>query len=369
VAIIDSTTLRTVILSFLTEGKEALTIEAFGSGLIHYTWKVSNPDTGKAYILQRINDAVFHHPWNIAFNIKSIQEFLEQHYPDYLFIGPVKTKAGHDLFYDAALGYFRLFPFVRGSHSIDIVSEPGQAYEAARQFALFTKLLSGYNVQSLKITLKDFHNMGLRYHQFEDALTNGNKERLDISKEFIAYLKGHRDIADVYEKIKNNPAFRLRVTHHDTKISNVLFDQENKGLCVIDLDTVMPGYFISDIGDMMRTYLSPANEEEADHSKICIREDFFDAIVSGYVSEMNNELTSEEKSHFVYAGKFMIYMQALRFLTDYLNNDRYYGAKYEQHNLDRAKNQIVLLQRLFEKENVLNHIAEDQLAIVIPHIQ
>jgi thiamine kinase-like enzyme len=369
VTIIDSTTLKTVIQSFLPEDKEVLTIEPFGSGLIHYTWKVYNSYTSDTYILQRINDAVFRQPWDIAFNIKSIHDFLAQHYPDYLFVGSLKTSSGHELFYDASLGYFRLFPFIKESHSIDIVSEPGQAYEAARQFGLFTKLLCDYNVQSLKITLKDFHNLGLRYHQFEESLTNGNKERIAISKELIAYLKDHRDIAHVYEKIRNNPAFRLRVTHHDTKISNVLLDKGNKGLCVIDLDTVMPGYFISDIGDMMRTYLSPANEEETDHSKICIREDFFDAIVSGYVGEMNHELTYEEKKHFVYAGKFMIYMQALRFLTDYINNDRYYGAKYENHNLDRAKNQIVLLQRLFEKEEILNRIAEEHLAIVIPHIQ
>ena len=152
----------------------------------------------------------------------------------------------------------------------------------------------------------------------------------------------------------HNPSFKLRVTHHDTKISNVLFNQEDKGLCVIDLDTVMPGYFISDVGDMIRTYLSPANEEEKDFSKIEIREEYFSAIWKGYMSEMNDELSTEEKNHFIYAGKFMIYMQAIRFLTDHLNNDIYYGAKYPGHNLVRAGNQAVLLQRLLEKEALLS---------------
>jgi hypothetical protein len=131
----------------------------------------------------------------------------------------------------------------------------------------------------------------------------------------------------------------------------VLFDKNNKGLCVIDLDTVMPGYFISDVGDMMRTYLSPVSEEEKEFEKIIVRNDFFEAIIEGYGGEMNDELTTVEKDYFLFSGKFMIYMQALRFLTDYLNNDIYYGAKYEGHNLIRAKNQLTLLQRIIEMEH------------------
>ena len=123
---------------------------------------------------------------------------------------------------------------------------------------------------------------------------------------------------------------------------------------MIDLDTVMPGYFISDVGDMMRTYLSAAGEEETDFSKIDVREKYFDAIVKGYLDEMNDELSAEEKNHFVYAGQFLIYMQALRFITDYLNNDIYYGASYELHNYNRTVNQLTLLNILTEKENSLN---------------
>jgi hypothetical protein len=125
---------------------------------------------------------------------------------------------------------------------------------------------------------------------------------------------------------------------------------------VIDLDTVMPGYFISDVGDMMRTYLSPVNEEEKDFSKIEIRENYFKSIWDGYMCQMKNELNEEEKRHFIYSGKFMIYMQALRFLTDHLNDDVYYGAKYEGQNFVRAGNQMVLLERLIEKENALREI-------------
>ena len=180
--------------------------------------------------------------------------------------------------------------------------------------------------------------------------------RIKESEDAILIIHENRNILEQYEKIKSNPDFKLRVTHHDTKISNVLFDENDNGLCVIDLDTVMPGFFISDVGDMMRTFLSPASEEEKELDKIIVREDFFRAILEGYLSEMKNELSKEEIAHFVYAGKFMVYMQAIRFLTDYINDDVYYGARYTGHNLVRALNQITLLKRLTEKEQRFDQI-------------
>ncbi len=186
------------------------------------------------------------------------------------------------------------------------------------------------------------------------AIKHASSERLTKAKEITDALYHYYNIVEIFEAIKTNPSFIKRVTHHDTKISNVLFDKNTKGICIIDLDTVMPGYFISDVGDMMRTYLSPAGEEETDFGKIDVRESYFDAIVHGYLSEMHNELTADEKQYFVYAGKFMVYMQALRFITDYLNNDIYYGAKYELHNFNRAVNQLTLLNILIAKEKELN---------------
>ena len=243
-----------------------------------------------------------------------------------------------------------MFPFVHGSHTVDVVQSPSQAYEAARQFGKFTNLLSGFDTNQLKITIPDFHNLSLRYRQFEHSLNHGNIERIKEADRSIKDIKQHFDIVQEFEHIKSNSAFKLRVTHHDTKISNVLFDDNNKGLCVIDLDTVMPGYFISDVGDMLRTYLPNVSEEEKDLSTIEIREEIFKAIIEGYGGEMKNELSAPEKEHFIYAGKFMIYMQAIRFLTDYFNNDMYYGAKYPDHNFIRANNQLVLLKQLVEKE-------------------
>ncbi len=135
-----------------------------------------------------------------------------------------------------------------------------------------------------------------------------------------------------------------------------MFDDNDKGLCVIDLDTVMPGYFISDVGDMMRTCLSPVSEEEKDFSRIHIREAYYKAIVEGYTEGMEGKLSDAEKHSFFDAGCYLIYMQALRFLADHINNDVYYGAKYEGHNYVRACNQIVLLEKMLEKENQLRVI-------------
>lgn len=324
----------------------------FGTGLINHTWKIVSNDA--EYILQRVNHHIFKNPILIAENIQATGDFLHAHFPHYLFIQPVKTINNESLVYNKQEGYFRMFPFVNASVTYDTVSATKLAFEAAKQFGKFTKYLSDFPTEKLHATLPDFHNLSLRYQQFESALENGNPQRIAAASNSIAFIKANKWIVNQFDRIQQNQAFKLRVTHHDTKISNVLFDNKGKGLCVIDLDTVMPGYFISDVGDMMRTYLSPVSEEEADFSKIQIREDYFQAIVEGYLNEMQEELSEEEIAHFVYAGKFMIYMQATRFLTDHLNNDTYYGAKYEGHNLVRANNQIALLQCLLDKKDLLN---------------
>ena len=141
---------------------------------------------------------------------------------------------------------------------------------------------------------------------------------------------------------------KKRVTHHDTKISNVLFDGQDKGICVIDLDTVMPGYFLSDVGDMFRTYSCPVSEEEKNLYLVMVRKDFMQAIEKGYLSAMTDELSQFEKDHLYFGGEMLIYMQAIRFISDYLNNDIYYGSRYPGHNLVRTQNQVRLLEE-FQK--------------------
>lgn len=322
-------------------------VTAFGTGLINNTWLVE--EDGKRYILQRINQNVFKTPQAIDDNIQQLSAYLQHHHKSYLFTTPVKNVYGKTLVVNDD-GAFRLFAFIEGSHTYDVLQKPQQAYEAAKQFGRFTKLLSGFDAQKLAITLPNFHNLTLRYNQFLQAAEQGDKERIAHAKALIQTLKQYGVLVKIFDEIQTNPAFTQRVTHHDTKISNVLFDGDDKGICVIDLDTVMPGYFISDVGDMLRTYLPAVDENETDISLVNVRDEYFEAVMRGYLGEMKEELGDVEKSAFVYAGEFMIYMQALRFLTDYLQNDVYYGAKYPLHNYNRAVNQTKLLEALVAKE-------------------
>lgn len=318
------------------------------SGIINKTWKVCSVNGN--YILQQINDHVFVNPELIHGNITVIASYLKKNYSSYLFPAPILHSAGSQLLKEPGVGYFRVFPFIEGTHTIDVVANPKQAFEAAEQFGRFTAYLGGFNCNQLNVTIPDFHNLSYRYQQFQEALKSGNAERIHNEKSLIDKLTRLQFLVKQYDAITKNNSFKKRVTHHDTKISNVLFNEQDNAVCIIDLDTVMPGYFISDVGDMMRTYLCEVSENEEDISKIKIRPDYYYAIVEGYYKEMQNELTNEEKKHFFFAGQFMIYMQALRFLTDYLHNDRYYQIQYPTHNLVRAINQVVLLERLMEYE-------------------
>ena len=338
---------------------EQCKVESLVSGLINKTWKISCGD--KAYILQRINDHVFKRPSEIAENIRLIDDYLKKNSHDYLFVSPIKNLRQEEMVHHPLEGYFRLFPFIEGSRTINVVSSPDQAFEAAFQFGKFTRLLAGFDASRLHTTIPNFHNLSLRYEQYEDSLKHGNADRIRIAKPLIDDLKKYTYILTAFEKIQTNTHVKKRVMHHDTKISNVLFDDCGKGIAIIDLDTVMPGYFISDVGDMMRTYLSPANEEEKDFSKIEIRDDFFRGIVNGYVSSMGDELTESEHDLILYSGQFIIYMQAIRFLADYCNNDSYYEVQYEDNNLVRAGNQICLLKQLEEKATVLKDIIKEEL--------
>lgn len=332
-------------------------IQKLGGGLINRTWKVTDGEKSDLFILQQINKNVFKSPEDIAENIHKIGDYLHFHQPEYLFVSPLAATDGCYLIKDND-EYYRLFPYVKNSITIDTVNSTQEAFEASRQFARFTYLLDEFDVDKLKYTLSGFHDLTTRYNQFRQAVRTADAERKFNAREVIEKADLYQDVALTYENIVKDKLIPFRVIHHDTKISNILFDESRNGLCVIDLDTVMPGYYISDVGDMMRTYLSPYNEEEQDLTKVGVREEFFKAIVEGYFSEMGTTITQMEGKLFVYAGKFMIYMQALRFLTDYLNHDIYYHTTYPEHNLVRAKNQFALLDSYHSAEGPFQQILD-----------
>ena len=331
-------------------------VKPLGEGLINHTYMMQSEND--FYVLQKINTAVFKNPDAIAHNIKCVSSYLKVHHPDYYFVTPIHSVHGNQMEYIDG-GYYRVFPYVNGSHAKTVVQNEQQAFEAGYQFGHFTSVLNGINAADLQITIPDFHNLTLRYQQFNTALETGNQDRIAQASIEIKYLQDQKWIADFFETIKANPNFKLRATHHDTKISNLLFDANDKGICVIDLDTMMPGYFISDLGDMFRTYLSAVSEEETDFEKILVRPSIYKAIVKGYLQGAGNIFSEDETAQIFYAGQFMIYMQALRFLTDFINNDVYYGANYPLHNYNRACNQIKLLEDYCSKKDLLQTILHE----------
>ncbi|TKC09942.1 aminoglycoside phosphotransferase family protein [Pedobacter polaris] len=334
-------------------------IEPHGSGLINHTWKISGQEND--YLLQRINVNVFKEPTHIDENLFELRKYLDQHAPDYLFVSPLANLKKETLVVVDG-EYFRIFPFIKNSTSIDVVENTEDAYQAAKQFGKFSKKFHAFDTSKLKFTLVDFHNLTLRINQFKQALKSANRQRLYAAAEEIEEVVKHYGIEKKYTEIINNGDLKKRVIHHDTKINNVLFsNQTGKGICVIDLDTVMPGYYISDVGDMMRTYLSEANEEEKDLTKIAVREGVFSAIYRGYMEQMEEVLSIPEKEQFIFSGKFMIFMQAIRFLTDFLNNDVYYHTTYPEHNLIRAKNQLQLLKSYLLSEHSFRKILQETL--------
>ena len=333
-------------------------IKSFGSGHINSTFLLESDTTNLKLVLQKININVFKEPLIIAQNIGNTSNYLAKTYPNYLFIHQIKTKDGQDL---ALLhgDYWRLSAFIPNSYSINSVSDPEMAFEAGQAFGQLTKNLHDMPVDGLKPSIPGFHDLGWRYEQFEDALQNGNHERKAAIKEEIEFIQNHKYLVDTYKAIINNVDYPTRMIHHDTKINNVLFDQTtHKGLCVCDLDTLMPGKIISDLGDMVRTYTCEESEESVEFDKIKIRKAYFEALMKGYLSQMKTLLSPAEKENLFFAGPFMIYMQGLRFLTDYLNNDIYYPIKYPENNLNRAKNQRILLEDLLNNKEELELIIE-----------
>jgi len=334
---------------FTLYGWQVSSYEPIQQGLINSTYSIQTSNGN--FILQSINHRIFKSPSAIDDNINAISKYLQKNNPNYLFTHLVPTLNGNTLVnWEGA--YYRAFHKIEG-YALSVLENENQVEQAAQQFAGFTSTLKNFNVAQLKDTLPNFHNLSLRYHQFSEAIIKGNTQRIADTQDAISFLASHKKYVDIYNHFIEHDEVKKRVTHHDTKISNVLFQKKEgieKAICVIDLDTVMAGYFISDVGDMCRTCLCAVSEEEKDLNKVVVDPAKWKSLEKGYLHFMQDELSNFERDHFFYAGQFMIYMQALRFLSDHLNNDIYYGAKYEGQNLVRTLNQI----RLLEQYNKLN---------------
>jgi Ser/Thr protein kinase RdoA (MazF antagonist) len=308
-------------------------------GLINQTFELHSVQGD--FILQNINTQVFKDPFAIDHNINAIGQYYNLNRPDQLFTHLVPNLRGETLL-EWEGKYYRAFKKIDGI-GLDVLSTAAQAKAAANQFGQFTASLNEFPIAYLKVTIPQFHDLALRYHQFEQALIHGDANRILQAKEAILFLQSHQAYVKQWLHFTGHQDAHLRVTHHDTKISNVLFKNE-AAICVIDLDTTMPGYFISDVGDMCRTYLCPVNEACQDLNLIKVLPERWTAIQEGYLEAMGEFLTNFEKDHFAFSGQSIIYMQALRFLTDFLELDKYYRVERPDQNLDRTNNQIQLLK-------------------------
>lgn len=316
-----------------------------GAGHIHTTLLLEA--TAPQVVLQKINTGVFRQPEVIAHNLNVVGAYLAQHHPNYFFLNPQRTTSGSAMATDRNNQVWRLLPYVTNTFTLEEIESADQAYEAARGFGLFARHLAGLDPNLLQPTIPRFHDLAWRYEQFETALANTTAEQIARAKAEVASAQAFQPLVQEYQQLIQSGRLPLRVTHSDTKINNVLFDRATGQVkCVIDLDTLMPGYFIYDLGDLVRTCVCPVSEEETDLSKIRIRTEVQQALIAGYLQPMADVLSEDEKQQIPFAGKMMTYIMALRFLADHLNGNVYYKVKHPLHNLDRARNQLHLLEKL-----------------------
>jgi hypothetical protein len=230
-----------------------------------------------------------------------------------------------------------------------VAQDEESAYTVARIFGAFTRSLSGLDASLLRDIIPGFHHLAYRYDQLETAISQARMERLMKCTHLIAEFRQRKKLVDFYLYIKQSPAFPDRVMHHDCKISNILFNRKtNQVICPVDLDTVMPGKFFSDLGDMIRSMACTRDENSLQWEEIRIRPETYAHILKGYLEEMGGIFSSEEKQSIHISGILMIYMQGIRFLADFLNEDKYYKTTHPEQNLHRALNQFILLEKLEE---------------------
>ncbi|MBC7826270.1 MAG: phosphotransferase [Chitinophagaceae bacterium] len=327
---------------------EAL-IEPLGEGLIHRTYKINFPGNDVPIVLQCINQTNFPQPENIINNYRIISQYLKYQTHSLQVPEMVLTNTGKLFWIDEEGNFWRGTMFLNNTYTPSSLSDEKEARLVAGSFAGFTLSLAGLNAEQLEKTIPDFHNLSFRFQQFETAIKKASIQRLLKSTHVIAELRQRRFLVDFYESIKTSGDYKTRVMHHDCKISNILFDKTTKqAICVVDLDTTMPGYYFSDVGDMIRTMACTVDENSTRWEDIDVRKRYYNSIVNGYMDLMQSSFTSEEKTYIHHAGLLLTYMQSLRFVTDFLNNDIYYKTDYPEQNLNRALNQLILLEKTEE---------------------
>lgn len=343
----------------------------FGNGLINDTYAAtfkSSEGELRRFIFQRINHRVFRQPLNLMDNVERVCSHIRQRLqseerpsPERCSLTLVMTREErcfHHHVATAAHGeesYWRCFHFIDGCTSFDVVETPGQAYQAARKFGEFQRLVSNMEGNRLAETIPDFHHTPKRFEALRNAIAADPLGRAGDCRGEIDFALSREPVAHHLLDLHTQGLIPERVTHNDTKLSNVLIDDlTGEGICVVDLDTVMPGLSLYDFGDLVRTCVSPIEEDSTDLDAIEVRIPIFEALARGFLEEMAGVLTPCETANLAFSGKLLTYEVGLRFLTDHLLGDPYFGTKRPNHNLERARNQFQLVRQIEESEPAMN---------------
>ena len=356
-----------IIKKFAVEG-EFVSAVPYGSGHINATRLVTlKTEEGETnYILQRINNNVFKRPDQLMENYVGVTTYLrgiiEANGGDPLreTLNVIKTRDGQNYYYSEEDGYWRLLVFVDDSLSYDKVERPEQFYQSAVAFGNFQYLLRDYPASTLYETIVNFHNTPDRIRLFEEALKADVMGRAKDVKEEISFVLNRREFASTLEKAREEGRLPLRVTHNDTKLNNILFDKKTgDALCIVDLDTIMPGYSVNDFGDSIRFGANTAAEDETDLSKVTLDLDLFRVYAKGFLEGCNGSLTYTEIDLLPVGAMMMTLECGMRFLTDHLEGDVYFRIHRENHNLDRARNQFALVADMERKLDEMKRIVRE----------
>lgn len=326
---------------------ELLTVKELTSGHINDTYLIKTKEE-RHYILQRINHFVFKDIDALMSNKVSVTEHLSKQETNYKTLTFLSTNEDNYYYKDQKDNYWNLMLYIENSRSFEKVIDEEIAYEGGKLFGDFLNTTNDFDSSKLVDTIPNFHDMEFRFLEFDNSLIKASEERLELARNQVLKVQEYREEMMILNNLKKSGKLRIRTTHNDTKISNALFTEDNKGLCVIDLDTVMPGIIHYDFGDAVRTICNTADEDEKDLSRVMFNMTFYKVFVKGFLTSLGKNVSNFEMKYLPLSAKTMAFIMALRILTDFLNGDVYYKTDYKLHNLDRANNQLKLI---LEMEN------------------
>lgn len=338
-------------------------IKPLGKGHINDSYKVVSGD--KEYVLQRINHHIFKNVPELQNNIQRVTDHIRKKLGeqgltdiDRRVLTLIPTKEGALYYKDTTGDYWRVMDFIKESKSYDEIN-PELAYRAGMAFGDFQKMLADLPGEPLFETIPNFHNMEARLETFREAVKANKAGRFDKVAGLVKEIEDRAEEMCKPEKLHREGKLLKRINHCDTKVNNILFDNDDQVLCVVDLDTVMPGYVLSDFGDFIRTGANTGAEDDKNLDNVSVDLAIFEAYAKGYLKNAASFLTDVEIENLAFGAKLLTYMQTVRFFTDYIDGDTYYKIAYPEHNLVRTQAQFKLLQSLEENFEKMQQIIKD----------